>query len=142
VTWKNQESAAHASTQTILQWFYAEAGIAHWDREEENAISLMFHLGQLSTAVKGLETPGWTRPGDFRSQIIGLVNWLAGSGRSGAGELLVPPNAVTVSRTSNLSDFLVDTPNLRLRFPSTDRSSKRCVCKTYPTTTITTANVA
>jgi DNA helicase-2/ATP-dependent DNA helicase PcrA len=32
----------------------------------------MFHLGQLSSLITRMETPGWTSVGDYRYQVMGL----------------------------------------------------------------------
>jgi DNA helicase-2/ATP-dependent DNA helicase PcrA len=123
VDWcKRPKNPRRIFPQTILQWFYAEAGIRDWDRDDEQASSVLFHLGQLSSAVKGLETPGWTQPREFRFQIVGLLSWLAGSGRAGTADLLVPPNAVTVTTVHGAKGlefgavFLADVKHQR--FPS------------------------
>ena len=48
--------------QTIFHWLLREAGIHRW-RTVENlatAESTLFHVGQLSSLVKAIETSGWT----------------------------------------------------------------------------------
>ena len=57
----------------------------------------MFHLGQLSTLVKGLETPGWNQPGDFGYQMSALAMWGSENARVEEAPLLVEPQAVTIT---------------------------------------------
>lgn len=84
--------------QTLFHWLTAEANVPEWDTlDSPRAISAMFHLGQLSSLITGIETPGWVTPQDLKWQVIALTNWGAGSARSAEAPLLVPPNAVTVS---------------------------------------------
>lgn len=83
--------------QQIYQWLLAEAGVDRWDAKAGRSAVAMFHLGQLSKLVKGIETPGWSDPGDFRYQIIALCLWGSDNGRTDEAPLLVPPDAVTIS---------------------------------------------
>jgi DNA helicase-2/ATP-dependent DNA helicase PcrA len=57
----------------------------------------MFHLGALSGLVKGIETPGWTTPDDFKYQMIALCLWGTHNARTEEAPLFVPPDAVSIS---------------------------------------------
>ena len=84
--------------QTILQWLAAEAGVATWDGSTTpRARAAMFHLGQFSALLTGVETPGWVRPDSLRWQVIALAHWGARNARTDEAPLLVPPDAVTIS---------------------------------------------
>ncbi|EUA52282.1 uvrD-like helicase C-terminal domain protein [Mycobacterium xenopi 4042] len=61
--------------QSIFHDILAELGIAEWDNEGGRSELAMFHIGQLSSLVTGIETPGWTRPEDYPYQIQGLLLW-------------------------------------------------------------------
>lgn len=61
--------------QALFHLVLAEAGISEWDSMSGRAASAMFHLGALSTLVKGIETPGWTSASDFKYQVIALCLW-------------------------------------------------------------------
>jgi DNA helicase-2/ATP-dependent DNA helicase PcrA len=114
--------------QAIYHWLLAEAGIQEWDALGPRGIAAMFHLGQLSNLVKGIETPGWTSPADFKYQIIALCLWGARNARTNEAPLLVQPDAVTISTVHAAKGleyaavFLADVcaqrfPNSRARTP-------------------------
>lgn len=85
--------------QTIFHWLLREAGIFRWGTAENNSVaeSALFHIGQLSSLVKALETSGWTPANSLKWQLIALLNWGAGSARSAESPLFVKPDAVTVT---------------------------------------------
>ena len=83
--------------QQLFQWLLAEANVQAWDTGGARNVSAMFHLGQLSKLIKGLETPGWSDPTDFKYQVIALSLWGSENGRTDEAPLLVPPDAVTIS---------------------------------------------
>lgn len=86
--------------QNLYHWVLAETGIAQWDgmsATSHRATTAMYHLGQLSKLILGLETPGWTNPRDFKSQVISLALWGFEKARPEESPMLVPPDAVTVS---------------------------------------------
>src|SRR5205823_1334246 len=56
-----------------------------------------FHLGQFSTLVTQIETPGWVGADDFKYAIIALCIWGAEKARTEEAPLLVSPDAVTIS---------------------------------------------
>ena len=85
--------------QTLFHWLLREAGISQWQTDENRSVaeSAMFHVGQLSTLVKAIETSGWTPSDSLRWQLIALLNWGAGSARTAESPLLVSPNAVNIT---------------------------------------------
>lgn len=86
--------------QAIFHWLLHECGMQHWDHDGGNAdvaAAGRFHLGQLSSLVKGIETSGWTPPDSFRWQIISLLSWGAKSARIPEAPLLVSPDAVSIT---------------------------------------------
>ena len=85
--------------QTIFHWLLREAGIAQWRTDENTTVaeSTLFHVGQLSSLVKGIETSGWTRADDLKWRLIALTNWGAGAARAAESPLLVSPNAVSIT---------------------------------------------
>jgi len=83
--------------QALYHWLLYEAGVQEWERAGPRGKTAMFHLGQLSSLIKGIETPGWNDPGDFRYQVIALYLWGARNARTEEAPLLVPPDAVTIS---------------------------------------------
>ena len=85
--------------QTIFHWLLREAGISQWLTEENSAVaeSAMFHVGQLSTLVKAIETSGWTQANSLRWHLIALANWGAGAARTAESPLLVSPDAVSIT---------------------------------------------
>lgn len=83
--------------QTLYQWLASEVGVARWDAHgSRRATTAMFHLGQIANLIKGIETPGWVTPGDFKWQIIALANWGARNARSEEAPLLAQPDAVSI----------------------------------------------
>jgi DNA helicase-2/ATP-dependent DNA helicase PcrA len=83
--------------QSLFQLALAEADIGEWEAVPARGQAAMFHLGALSTLVKGIETPGWTDALDFRYQMIALCLWGARNARTEEAPLLVEPDAVTIS---------------------------------------------
>lgn len=83
--------------QTMLQWLMSEAGVHAWDVRDDRAVAAMYHLGQLSSLVTGIETPGWTRTGSYRHQISSLLLWATEFARPQEAPLLATPDAVTVT---------------------------------------------
>ncbi|GII02755.1 ATP-dependent DNA helicase [Planobispora takensis] len=83
--------------QTMLQWLMSEAGVSAWDTQHDRAVAAMYHLGQLSSLVTGIETPGWTRAKSYRHQITSLLLWGTESARPQEAPLLATPDAVTVT---------------------------------------------
>jgi DNA helicase-2/ATP-dependent DNA helicase PcrA len=83
--------------QRILHDLMAEGGVSNWDTETSRGRMAMFHLGQLSSLVTGIETPGWTSPSSYRHQVTSLVLWASKEASPDEAPLLVAPDAVTVS---------------------------------------------
>lgn len=108
--------------QALFHFVLAEAGVSAWDAVGTPAQTLMFHLGQFSALVKGIETPGWNDPSDFKYQVIALSMWGTSNARSAEAPLLVPPDAVTISTIHGVKGlefaavFLADVA--ARRFPS------------------------
>lgn len=81
-----------------------------------------FHVGQLSTFIKGIEASGWTPPESLKWQLIGLLSWGSGAARTAETPLLVNPNAVSIRTVHSAKGlqfavvFLADVN--ALRFPS------------------------
>ena len=71
--------------------------MSDWDTETTRGRMAMFHLGQLSSLVTGIETPGWTSPSSYRHQVTSLVLWAGKEASPNEAPLLVAPDAVTVS---------------------------------------------
>ena len=85
--------------QTLFHWLLREAGIDQWSTDKNRAASesTLFHVGQLSSLVKAIETSGWTPPGSLKWQLIALLSWGAGAARAAESPLLANPDAVTVT---------------------------------------------
>ncbi|ODQ99160.1 hypothetical protein BHQ21_25475 [Mycobacterium sherrisii] len=83
--------------QSIFHDILAELGVAEWDEEGGRSALAMFHIGQLSSLVTGIETPGWTSAGDYPYQVQGLLLWGTKNAREEAAPLLVTPDAVQVT---------------------------------------------
>lgn len=83
--------------QTLLQYLMAEGGVSSWDTETPRGRMAMFHLGQLSSLVTGMETPGWTSPPSYQYQVSSLLMWGSRQASPEEAPLLVAPDAVTVS---------------------------------------------
>lgn len=83
--------------QRLLQDLMAEGGVWQWDTDTPRGRMAMFHLGQLSSLVTGIETPGWTSASSFRHQVTSLVLWASKEASPDEAPLLVAPDAVTVS---------------------------------------------
>ena len=110
--------------QTLFHWILREAGISQWTTSENRAAaeSAIFHVGQLSSLVKGIETSGWTPAGSLRWQLIALLSWGSGAARTSESPLLVSPDAVSITTVHSAKGlefsavFLADV--CALRFPS------------------------
>ena len=118
--------------QTIYQWLVAEAGIAEWDATPTaRANAAMFHMGQFSGLLTGVETPGWVRPDSMKWQVIALAHWGARNARTEEAPLLVPPDAVTISTIHSAKGlefpvvFLADVKSYR--FPSNQARRERAL---------------
>jgi DNA helicase-2/ATP-dependent DNA helicase PcrA len=83
--------------QALFHLLLAEAGVERWDCDAARATAAMFHLGQLSSLVTGIETPGWTSPREYPYQIQALLLWGTQNARSEEAPLLVTPDAVSIS---------------------------------------------
>ena len=85
--------------QTLFHWLLREAGVNQWstDKNRAAAESALFHVGQLSSLVKAIETSGWTPVGSLKWQLIALLSWGAGAARAAETPLLASPDAVTVT---------------------------------------------
>lgn len=85
--------------QTIYHWLLREAGVAYWSTDGNRAVaeSSLFHLGQLSSLVKAIETSGWTPADSLKWQLIALISWGAGAARTSEAPLLVSPDAVSIT---------------------------------------------
>ena len=110
--------------QTLFHWILREAGVSQWTTSENRAAaeSAIFHVGQLSSLVKGIETSGWTPAGSLRWQLIALLSWGSGAARTSESPLLVSPDAVSITTVHSAKGlefaavFLADV--CALRFPS------------------------
>ena len=80
--------------QTLFHWLLREAGIDQWgtDKNRAAAESALFHVGQLSSLIKGIETSGWTPPRSLKWQLIALLSWGAGAARAAESPLLASPD--------------------------------------------------
>jgi len=83
--------------QKLFHWLLTECETEKWDTCNGRGETAMFHLGALSGLITGIETPGWTNPGDYKWQIIGLCQYGAEGGRIPEQPLMVKPDAVTIS---------------------------------------------
>lgn len=79
--------------QTLFYWLLREAGIYGWGVDE----ATLYHIGQLSSLIKDIETAGWTPAESMKWQLIALLNWGAGSARAVESPLIAKPDAVTVT---------------------------------------------
>jgi DNA helicase-2/ATP-dependent DNA helicase PcrA len=96
--WLSRDSAPRrVFPQVFFHWLLSEGGVRDWDSQARRAETALFHLGQMSSLVTSLETPGWTTPQNFKSQIIALSIWGARNARSESDPLLSAPDAVTIS---------------------------------------------
>lgn len=108
--------------QTVYQWLLAEGAVSGWDDESHRGQTAMFHLGQLSGLVTGIETPGWSSPSGFRYQVQSLMLWASKQASPEEAPLMVSPDAVTVSTIHSVKGlefaavFVADV--VSRRFPS------------------------
>lgn len=114
--------------QRIFHWLLREAGIHSWGTDHVSAESALFHVGQLSSLVMAIETPGWTQPDGLKWRLIALLSWGSASARTPEAPLLVSPDAVSITTIHSAKGlefgavFLADVcarrfPNLRARSP-------------------------
>ncbi|RAY10744.1 ATP-dependent helicase [Actinomadura craniellae] len=114
--------------QTMLQWLMAEGGVSAWDSPDNRAVTAMYHLGQLSSLITGIETPGWTRAKSYTHQITSLLLWATESARPQEAPLLATPDAVTVTTIHSVKGlqyaavFVADVCSYR--FPSSNAKKK------------------
>lgn len=121
---KRKHKPRRVFPQTIFHWLLREAGIYSWSTDENPAVaeSALFHVGQLSSLVKAIETSGWTPAGSLKRQLVALLNWGASSARAAEAPLLASPNAVTITTIHSVKGlefgavFLADV--CARRFPS------------------------
>ena len=83
--------------QQLFHLLLAEAGVGDWVGNRPRLQSVMFHLGQLSTLITGVEMPGWVESGQLRYQIRALAMWGSSNARAEEAPLLVQPEAVTIT---------------------------------------------
>ena len=110
--------------QGIFHWLLSEGALHSWKTATNGAVTeaALFHVGQLSRLITGLETSGWTPAASLKWQLISLLNWGSASARTEQAPLLVSPNAVTITTIHSAKGlefaavFLADL-NAR-RFPS------------------------
>ncbi len=119
---RRRQAPRGASPQALYHYLLGEAGVADWESVPGRGQVAMFHLGQLSSLVTGIEMPGWMPARDFKYQIIALYLWAADNARADEAPLLVEPHAVTISTVHGIKGlefgavFLADV-NAQ-RFPS------------------------
>lgn len=96
---KQKHQPRRVFPQSIFHWLLREAGVYSWGTVKNHAIaeSAMFHVGQLSSLVKSIETSGWTPAESLKWQLIALLNWGASSARAAEAPLLASPDAVTIT---------------------------------------------
>ncbi|MGE3622469.1 MAG: ATP-dependent DNA helicase [Bdellovibrionales bacterium] len=83
--------------QEILHWFIEESELSGIDDGTATHESVLFHVGQFSKLIKGIETPGWTTPDDFKYQIIAISVAGISMAKASDASLLTMPNAITIS---------------------------------------------
>ena len=85
--------------QQIFHWLLEEAGIGDWEYPggEHLLETIKFHVGQLSTLIKSIETSGWTPPSGFKWQVLALINWGSLRAKIDDSPLLTSPNAVNIT---------------------------------------------
>jgi DNA helicase-2/ATP-dependent DNA helicase PcrA len=110
--------------QQIFHWILEEAEVGGWRTDQNQSLleTALFHIGQLSSLIKGVETSGWTTAFEFQSQIFALLHWGSLKAKIPEAPLLVSPDAVgitTIHASKGLEFpvvFLVDCKSRR--FPS------------------------
>lgn len=83
--------------QEILHWFIEESELSEIDDGTATHESILFHVGQFSKLIKGIETPGWTTADDFKYQIIAISVSGISMAKAGDASMLTMPNAITIS---------------------------------------------
>jgi DNA helicase-2/ATP-dependent DNA helicase PcrA len=83
--------------QSVFNHLLAEVGVARWDGEDWRLMTAMFHMGQLSSLITGIETPGWTSPSAYSYQVRALLTWASKHARVSEAPLLVTPDAVQIA---------------------------------------------
>lgn len=99
-TWlRSRDKPRRLFPQTILQWLLEEAGFGDWGEVSDLEFeTIRFHVGQLSSLLKGMESSGWTGAGqNFKYQLIGLIQWGTTGARTPEAPLLAAPNAVSIT---------------------------------------------
>jgi DNA helicase-2/ATP-dependent DNA helicase PcrA len=126
--------------QTMLQWLMAESSVADWDVPNNRGVVAMYHLGQLSSLLTGIETPGWTRVKSYTHQITSLLLWGTESARPQEAPLLATPDAVSVTTVHSVKGlqyaavFVADVCSHR--FPSSNAKKKPALPFSGPLTQI------
>ncbi|MBO9565838.1 MAG: ATP-dependent helicase [Niastella sp.] len=83
--------------QELLHWFIEEAELFDIDDGTAAHESILFHVGQFSKLIKGIETPGWTTADEFKYQVIAISVSGISMAKADDASLLTLPNAVTIS---------------------------------------------
>ena len=129
--------------QQLYHWLMSEAEVAEWNGHGNRHQSAMFHLGQFSNLIKGIETPGWSDPTDLKYQIIALGTWGSRNARTEEAPLLVQPDAVTITTIHAAKGlefpvvFLADVcarrfPNIKAKTPPIVPLSGNILCRIDP----------
>lgn len=123
VDWlKRKKVGARVFPQDLFHGLLSEAGVEDWETVPERGRTALFHVGQLSSLVKEMESPGWTSTDQFKFQIQALCLWGTRNARIDEAPLLVPPDAVTIATVHSVKGlefpvvFLADVR--AQRFPS------------------------
>ncbi|MXZ76012.1 MAG: ATP-dependent helicase [Gemmatimonadetes bacterium] len=85
--------------QTIFHWILTEAGFSQWSSDQNftEVQNTMFHIGQLSSLIKAVETSGWTPADKLQWQLIALFHWGSSAARSSESPMLVSHDAVSIT---------------------------------------------
>jgi DNA helicase-2/ATP-dependent DNA helicase PcrA len=83
--------------QRIFHLLLAEGGAREWDGAGRRGNAAMFHLGQLSSLLTQIETPGWVSSQGYKYAVVALLIWGTQNARTEEAPLLVAPDAVTIS---------------------------------------------
>jgi DNA helicase-2/ATP-dependent DNA helicase PcrA len=126
--------------QTLFHFILSEIKAGEWISHGRRGETALFHLGQLSSLITGIETPGWTDPQDFKYQMIALSFWGASNARAEEAPLLTEVDAVTVGTVHSAKGlqyaavFLADV--CARRFPSSLASRRVEVLVDEPATDV------
>lgn len=98
ISWlKHRGEIRRVFPQELFHLILAEAEVGTWsDPALARGRTALYHVGQLSTLIKAIETPGWTSVSELKNQIVALCYWGAAHARAQEAPLLVPPDAVTI----------------------------------------------